>query len=39
MRPAQNAIVLGSGNLGLIYLMERPHRLDARGDPASSTPS
>jgi uncharacterized membrane protein YvlD (DUF360 family) len=25
--PAQEAIVLGSGNLGLIYLMERPHRL------------
>jgi uncharacterized membrane protein YvlD (DUF360 family) len=25
--PAQKAIVLGSGNLGLIYLMERPHRL------------
>jgi uncharacterized membrane protein YvlD (DUF360 family) len=25
--PEQNAIVLGSGNLGLIYLMERPHRL------------
>jgi uncharacterized membrane protein YvlD (DUF360 family) len=24
---AQDAIVLGSGNLGLIYLMERPHRL------------
>jgi uncharacterized membrane protein YvlD (DUF360 family) len=26
--PEQNAIVLGSGNLGLIYLMERPHRLE-----------
>jgi len=26
--PAQKAIVLGSGNLGLIYLMERPHRLE-----------
>jgi uncharacterized membrane protein YvlD (DUF360 family) len=26
--PAQDAIVLGSGNLGLIYLMERPHRLE-----------
>ena len=25
--PTQEAIVLGSGNLGLIYLMERPHRL------------
>jgi hypothetical protein len=25
--PDQDAIVLGSGNLGLIYLMERPHRL------------
>jgi uncharacterized membrane protein YvlD (DUF360 family) len=25
--PASEAIVLGSGNLGLIYLMERPHRL------------
>jgi hypothetical protein len=25
--PEQKAIVLGSGNLGLIYLMERPHRL------------
>ena len=24
---------------GSIYLMERPHRLDARGDPTSSTPS
>ncbi len=26
--PPENAIVLGSGNLGLIYLMERPHRLE-----------
>jgi uncharacterized membrane protein YvlD (DUF360 family) len=26
--PSQDAIVLGSGNLGLIYLMERPHRLE-----------
>jgi uncharacterized membrane protein YvlD (DUF360 family) len=25
--PEQSAVVLGSGNLGLIYLMERPHRL------------
>jgi uncharacterized membrane protein YvlD (DUF360 family) len=25
--PEEKAIVLGSGNLGLIYLMERPHRL------------
>ena len=25
--PKQNTIVLGSGNLGLVYLMERPHRL------------
>ncbi len=25
--PEQKAIVMGSGNLGLIYLMERPHRL------------
>jgi uncharacterized membrane protein YvlD (DUF360 family) len=25
--PESKAIVLGSGNLGLIYLMERPHRL------------
>jgi uncharacterized membrane protein YvlD (DUF360 family) len=25
--PTQEAIVLGSGNLGLIYLMERPYRL------------
>jgi hypothetical protein len=26
--PEQKAIVLGSGNLGLVYLMERPHRLE-----------
>jgi hypothetical protein len=25
--PEQKTIVMGSGNLGLIYLMERPHRL------------
>ena len=25
--PEQSAVVLGSGNLGLIYLMEHPHRL------------
>jgi uncharacterized membrane protein YvlD (DUF360 family) len=25
--PEEKAIVMGSGNLGLIYLMERPHRL------------
>ena len=25
--PDRDAVVLGSGNLGLVYLMERPHRL------------
>ena len=35
--PRDEAIVLGSGNLGLIYLMERPAPAHARGDPGAAS--
>ena len=31
----REVVVLGSGNLGLIYLMEEQRRLDPRGDPGA----
>ncbi len=40
--PAASVVVLGSGNLGLVYLMERAAPADARGDrgapPAAASP-
>ena len=35
----RDVVVLGSGNLGLVYLMEERRRLDAGGDRTSATPT